>query len=108
MRACDGAEICEILDLFLLYNLENKPKKKQCFWFIQRRQTCLIKNVNGDRADEIRKEFCKSFKGNTLPLEIANNLKTLNYLDIALDLRQLQSPCKYSQTTAYMNQNYII
>ena len=31
MTACDGAEICEILDLFLLYNLENKPKKKTVF-----------------------------------------------------------------------------
>ena len=46
----------------------------------------LFKNINGHRADKICREFHQLFKENALSLEIQGNLKTVNYLDITLDL----------------------
>ena len=46
----------------------------------------LFKHINGHRADKIRKEFHQLFKENGLSLEIECNIKTVNYLDITLDL----------------------
>ena len=46
----------------------------------------LFENINGHRADKIRKEFHQLFKENGLSLEIKCKLKTVNYLDITLDL----------------------
>ena len=46
----------------------------------------VFKNVNGHHADKISKEFHQLFKANELSLEIECNLKTLNYLDITLNL----------------------
>ena len=46
----------------------------------------LFEDINCHRADKIRKEFHQLFKENGLSLEIKCNLKTVNYLDITLDL----------------------
>ena len=46
----------------------------------------LFKNINGYRADKIRNEFYQLFKESGLSSEIECNLKTVNYLDITLDL----------------------
>ena len=46
----------------------------------------LFKSINGHRVDKIQKEFPQLFKENGLSLEIECNLKTINYLDITLDL----------------------
>ena len=46
----------------------------------------LFKSINGHRVDKIREEVHQLFKENRLSLEIECNLKTVNYLDITLDL----------------------
>ena len=81
MRAYDGAEVCEIVGLFLLNNLVNKYDKNSVDLY-RDDGLALFKNVNGHRADKISKEFHQLFKENGLSLEIKCNLKTVNYLDI--------------------------
>ena len=49
-------------------------------------ETSMVKNINGHQADKIHKEFHELFKANGLSLEIEFNLKTVDYLDITLDL----------------------
>ena len=46
----------------------------------------LFKNINGHHADKICKQFYQLFNENGISLEIEYNLKTVNYLDITLDL----------------------
>ena len=81
MGAYDGAEVCEIVGLFLLNNLANKFDKNS---FGLYRDDVLVRH--GHRAGKMRKEFHQLFKEERLSLEIDCNLKTVNYLDITLDL----------------------
>ena len=83
MGAYNGAEVCELVGLFLLNNLANKFEKISVFLYRDDR-LALFKNINGHRADKIRKEFHQLFKENGLSLEIDCNLKTVNNLDITI------------------------
>ena len=85
VRAYDGAEVYELLGLFLLINLANKFDKN-CVGLYSDDGLALFKNINGYWADKICKEFKQLFMENRLSLEIECNLKTVNYLDITLDL----------------------
>ena len=85
MGTYNGAKVCEIVGLFLLNNLANKFGKNTVGLYRDDGLT-LFKNFNGHRTHKIRKEFHQLFKENGLSLETECNLKTANYLDIALDL----------------------
>ena len=85
MGAYDGAEVCELVGLFLFNSLANKFDKK-CVGLYRDDGLAVFRNINGHHADKTRKEFCQLFKANGLSLEIQCNLKTVNYLDITLDL----------------------
>ena len=83
--AYNGAEVCQLVGLFLLNSLANKFDKNNVGLY---RDDGLIffKNVKGHRADKISKELDHLLKENGLLLEIECNPKTVNYLDITSDL----------------------
>ena len=54
--AYDGAEVCELVGLFLLNSLENKFDKNSVGLY-RGDGLALFKNINDHRADKIRKEF---------------------------------------------------
>ena len=85
MRAYDGAEVCEFVGLFLLNNLGNNFDKNSVGLY-RDVGFALFKNINGHQADKIRKEFYQLLKENGLSLKIECNLKTVNYLDITLEV----------------------
>ena len=85
MGVNDGVEVCEIVGLFLLNNLANKFGKNSIGLY-RDNGFALFKNINSYRADKVSKEFHQLFKENGLSLEIECNLKTVNYLDITLNL----------------------
>ena len=70
MGAYDGAEVCEIVGLFLLSDLGNKFDKNS-FGLYRDDGVALFKNINVRRTDKIRKEFHQLCKENGLSLEIA-------------------------------------
>ena len=78
MGAYDGAEVCELVGLFLLNSLANKFDKK-CVGLYRDDGLAVFRNINGHHADKTRKEFYLLFKANGLSLEIQCNLKTVNY-----------------------------
>ena len=86
MGAYDGAEICEMVGLFLL-DLLSKKFNKENIGLYRDDGLGVFKNVNGHQADKIRKDFYNIFKEHGLLLEIECNLKIANYLDITLDLK---------------------
>ena len=83
MGAYNGAEVCELVGLFLLNTLANKFDKK-CVGLYRDDGLAVFRNINGHHADKTRKEFYQLFKANGLSLEIQCNLKTVNFLDITL------------------------
>ena len=87
MGAYDGAEVCELVGLFLLSLLSEKFIKENIGLY-RDDGLGIFRNINGHQADKIRKEFHKLFKQHGLSLEIECNLKTVNYLDITLDLNK--------------------
>ena len=86
MGAYDGAEVCELVGLFLL-NLLSKKFIKENIGLYRDDGLGIFRNINGHQADKIGKEFHHIFKQHGLSLEIECNLKTVNYLDVTLDLR---------------------
>ena len=71
--------------MFLLNNLANKFDKNSVGLY-RDDGLPLFQNINGHRTGKICKEFHQLFKEYGLSLEIECNLKTVNYLDITLDL----------------------
>ena len=69
----------------LLNNLTNKFDKNSDHLY-RDDGLSLFKNINDHHADKISKEFHQLFKENGLSLEIECNLKTIDYLDITLNL----------------------
>ena len=85
MGAYDGAEVCEIMGMFPLNSLANTFFKNSVGLY-RNDELALFKNINGHRADKMRKGFHQLYKGNGLSLDITCNVKTGNYLNITLDL----------------------
>ena len=61
MAASNRTEVCEMAGLFLLNNLGNKLDKNSVGLY-RDDELALIKNINGPRADKIRKQFYQLFK----------------------------------------------
>ena len=85
MKGYNGGEVCKIVGFFLLNNLANKIDKNSVGLYRDGGLT-LFNIVNGNCADKIRKEFYQLSKENGLSLETECNLKTVNYVDMTLDL----------------------
>ena len=86
MVSFDGTELCKLVGLFILHILGEKYRKHRiglyrddvlaCFGYTSRPQ-----------AGRIRKGFVKIFKEDfDLSLTCETNLKTVNFLDVTLNL----------------------
>ena len=85
MGACDGAEVFELVGSFLLYQLSNKYNKKDIGLYLDDGLP-VFKNKCGPQAERIKKDFQKIFRENDLNIVIKCNLKTVDYLDVTLNL----------------------
>ena len=85
MGSYDGAEICELVGLFLLHLLSQKFKKENTGLY--RDDGLAIFKGKSKRTNElIKKGIIKIFKDNDLNIEIKCNLKSVDYLDVTFDL----------------------
>ena len=75
--AYDGVEVCKLLGTFLLYKLSLKYNKKN-IGFYHNDGLALLKKV--------KKDIQKLFKENEVDIIIQYNIKTINYLDVTLNL----------------------
>ena len=85
MGSYDGAEVCELIGLFLLDLLAKKYRKEDIGWY-RDDGLAIFKGRSGRIKDMIRKDIIKIFKDHNLNLEIQCNLKCVDYLDVTLDL----------------------
>ena len=85
MGAYDGAEVCELVGTFLLHTLAQKyPKEKMGLYRDDGLATFM--NTSGPQNERIKKDFQRIFKEKGLDLVIVCNRKSVDYLDVTLNL----------------------
>jgi hypothetical protein len=85
MGSYDGAEICELVGIFILYNLSQIANK--CDIGLYRDDgLMLLRNSTKRTADIARKKVIKTFKDIGFDIEIIINMKAVDFLDVTLDL----------------------
>ena len=85
MGAFNGAEVCEAVGNFLLYQLSKNYNKKDIGLY-RDDGLAIFKNVSGSKAEKTKKDIQKLFKDIHLNITIQCNLKIVNYLDVTFNL----------------------
>ena len=85
MGSFDGAEVCELIGLFLLNNLSEKYGKNNVGLY--RDDGLFIpRNASGPQSEWTRKDITREFKKQGLNISISTNLKICDFLDVTLNL----------------------
>ena len=85
MGAYDGAEACELVGTFLLYKLSLKYDKTNNGLY-RDDGLAIFKNISGPKSEKVKKDIQNLFKENELDIAIQCNMKTVNYLNVTLNL----------------------
>ena len=85
MGSYDGAEICELVGIYIQSKLANLIDKKNLGLY-RDDGLILLKNIKGREVDQIRKKVIKIFKDVGFKIEIKTNLKIVDFLDVTLNL----------------------
>ena len=85
MGSYDGAEICELVGLFILNKLGQKfGKENICLY--RDDGLAIMKSKSARLADKTRKELHKCFEQFGLKITAEANLHVVNFLDVTFDL----------------------
>ena len=85
MGAYDGAEVCELVGTFMLSKIANKYRKNDIGLY-RDDGLAVFKNKSGPQNERIKKELQEIFKSNGLDIVIQCNRKSVDYLDVTLNL----------------------
>ena len=85
MGAYDGAEVCKLQRSFSLYALLLKYNKTNIGFYRDDGLT-VFKNVSGAQCEKTKNESQKLFRQHGLKLIIKCNLKSVDFLDVILNL----------------------
>ena len=86
MDSFDGAELCELVCLYILHILGEKYRKHTIGLYRDDGLPCF-RYTSGPKADRMRKDFIKIFKEDfDLSRTCETNLKAVNFLDVTLNL----------------------
>ena len=99
----DGAETCELVGLFLLSKLNNLNINLGLYRDDGLGVCCLTAR----QVEKLKQEMCKIFKAYNLKITTDVNHKSVNFLDVTLDLDSgLFKPfMKPNNTIQYVNKN---
>ena len=84
MGAYDGAEVTQLIGLYLLQILSHLIPIEDLGLY--RDDGLAVLEGNGPMVERLRKEVIKIFKDNGLKVTTEANLKVTDFLDITLDL----------------------
>ena len=106
MGSFDGAEVCELIGLFLLNNLSEKYGKDNVGLYRDDRLV-LLRNASGPQSEWTRKDITQEFKKQGLNISISTNQKICNFLDVTLNLmdRTYYPYRKPNNDTLYIDSN---
>ena len=85
MGAYDGAEVCELVGIFILYQL-SRIYNKNDIGLYRDDGLAVFRNTSGPQAEKIKKHFQSIFRKNNLSIIVKCNLKIVDFLDVTLDL----------------------
>ena len=85
MGSFDGAEICELVGLFILNHL-GKRFRKENIGLYRDDGLAIIKSKSARILDKTRKELHKIFEQFDLKITAEVNLNVVNFLDVTFDL----------------------
>ena len=85
MGGYDGAEVCELIGIFLL-NLLGRQYDTKYIGLYRYDELSIFKNCSGPQMEKIKKHLQKIFKNNGLDVIIECNVKVVNYLDVTFNL----------------------
>ena len=85
MGSFDGAEICELIGLFIQSQIMKKLPKENVGLY-RDDGLILLRRLTGRQTDIMRKFLIAVFKKNGFDIEIITNLKEVNFLDVTLNL----------------------
>ena len=85
MGSYDGAEICDLVGLFILSNLSELLEKRDIGLY-RDDGLMILRNKRGRATDKVRKDVIQVFKNNNFQIEIETGLKIVNFLDVTLNL----------------------
>ena len=86
MGSFDGAEVCELVGLYLLDQLETNFGKN-IFGLYRDDGLGVLKNFSGPETDRLRKKLTKIFNENGLKITVETGLVSTDFLDVTLDLK---------------------
>ena len=85
MGSYDGAEVCDLVGIYLLSLLANIIDKNNSGLYHDD-ELIFLCNVNGQKMDRVRKNVMKIFKEVRFKIEIQTHLKLVNFLDMTFNL----------------------
>ena len=80
-----GAEVCELVDLYLLDKL-SKLLGSINVYFYRGYGLSLMQDANGPKPEKLRKDIAPLFKNEELPTTIEFNLLEIQFVDVFLKL----------------------
>ena len=87
MASYDGAEVCELVGIYILSALGQRIDKKDTGLY-RDDGLIILRNCDGPTTDRIRKDIIRIFKQIGFKIEIKTNLKEVDFLDVTFDLRK--------------------
>ena len=85
MGSYDGAEVCELIGIFMLSLIGNKYNPNNIGLY-RDDGLAVFKNTSGPQSEKIKKTFQRMFKNKGLDININCNMKIVNYPDVTLNL----------------------
>ena len=85
MGSFDGAEVCELVGLYILDKLTSLTSKSSIGLY-RDDGLAVIRGSSGRRFDKLRKDITSLFKAEGLNITIETNLLTTDFLDVTFDL----------------------
>ena len=86
MGSYDGAEVCELVGLYLLNLLTNEFGKNNIGLYRDHGLSCF-QNISGLDSEKIKNKMCKIFTENGLNITVECNLVITDFLDVTFDLK---------------------
>ena len=102
----DGAEICELIRTYLLYQINNVISKENMGLYRDDRLG-MFRNMYGPEVERKKKTLIRTFKSNGLSITVKTNLKVADFLDIYFEIVQdiYQPYKKPNNEPLYINKN---
>ena len=86
MGSFDGADLCELVGLYILHVLGEKYRKHRICFYRDDGLACFG-YTSGPQADRAREDYIKNFREDSdLNITCETNLKAVNIVDVTLNL----------------------